>query len=578
MEAPSMQQQNAIALLSPGCIELGLPKALATELWHFLNVRARHSDAGPSSTIDELWHWMLLNTDVAAEAHSLLGCVVRHSTASAADLLRAKLLRRLRSLNLLLAAGHALREELWRDPNVKLTKLPVRSELTREPTGSYVYVAIEAPRRTPHQDIVRFVTQNFCAPGQSLGRGGEHAEAQAGALGKRSAPAPEGQVEHEPLKRFRFDASLMRKTYTQSSWPGRTDDFAAPSSQPAQMLLALQTNPAIVQNPAVQQELQMFQAQEQEQQWLYAEMQGQRLWFQQLKQQLQQEEQQMQPQMQPQTQQQQQQHMQPQMQHQQMQQPMQPQMQPMQHQMQQQVQQQQMQPQMMHPHMVEQQRQQMGQRQQQQQCQQQQQQQQRLFELQQAAQIVAQEEESEEYEGDDDSDAGVVSEEEEEEARQQFLMRVLLLLQQTVAPEEDSKEYAGDEGSVGDEESEEDEEAVRQQIMVGMLLQQEFQMRMHQQQAQQQQQQQQQQVHPLPVLSHQPLGGRIAVTMLAGKTITLETESSDTILDIKAKIQRIEGTPLDQMILIVAGMRPEDGRTIADCSIRQGSTLYLKLK
>ncbi len=52
-----MQQQNAVALLSPGCVELGLPEALATELCHFLNVRARHSDAGPSSTVDELWHW-----------------------------------------------------------------------------------------------------------------------------------------------------------------------------------------------------------------------------------------------------------------------------------------------------------------------------------------------------------------------------------------------------------------------------------------------------------------------------------------------------------------------------------------
>jgi hypothetical protein len=62
MEAPSMQQQNAVALLSPGCVALGLPEALATELWHFLNVRARHSDAGPSSTVDELWHWWVVGT------------------------------------------------------------------------------------------------------------------------------------------------------------------------------------------------------------------------------------------------------------------------------------------------------------------------------------------------------------------------------------------------------------------------------------------------------------------------------------------------------------------------------------
>ncbi|KAG1664975.1 hypothetical protein FOA52_001987 [Chlamydomonas sp. UWO 241] len=193
MEAPSMQQQNAVALLSPGCVELGLPKALATELWHLLTVRAHHSDAGPSSTVDELWH-------------------------CAADLPRAKILRRLRSLNLLLAAGHAPREELWREPNVKLTKLPMLSELTSEPTGCFVYAAFEALRRTPHQDIVRFVSQNCCAPGQSLGRGGE--QAKAGELGKRAAP--EGQVVHEQRKQVQ-----ARITLPQSCQPENADKLAA---------------------------------------------------------------------------------------------------------------------------------------------------------------------------------------------------------------------------------------------------------------------------------------------------------------------------------------------------------------
>ena len=63
-----------------------------------------------------------------------------------------------------------------------------------------------------------------------------------------------------------------------------------------------------------------------------------------------------------------------------------------------------------------------------------------------------------------------------------------------------------------------------------------------------------------------------------GKSITLVVQASDTVRNVKDKIQDEEGIPFDQQCLLLAGKLLENERALKTYNIQNKSTLHLLLR
>ncbi|PKM55661.1 MAG: hypothetical protein CVV00_03030 [Firmicutes bacterium HGW-Firmicutes-5] len=68
---------------------------------------------------------------------------------------------------------------------------------------------------------------------------------------------------------------------------------------------------------------------------------------------------------------------------------------------------------------------------------------------------------------------------------------------------------------------------------------------------------------------------QIFVRTLTGKNITLDVEPTDTIVNLKGKIEDMEAIPTNQQRLLFSGVKLEDNRTLADYNIQKEATIEL---